>query len=90
MYGHVRPRLHLLQHPHRPQYPLPHSVTDHVNLAAVVTLVAAVAVCLGRELEENRGLDPVAAMVAAWESGLGSYSPSAFVHFSISIMALIV
>ena len=79
-----------LQLLHRPQHPLPHPVTDHVNFAAVVTLVAAVAVGLGRELEESRGLVPVAALVAAWESGLESYSPSAFVHFLISIMALIV
>ncbi len=47
-------------------------VIDHFNLAVVVPLVAVVAVCPGKELEESRGLVPGTALAAAWVFGLGS------------------
>jgi len=42
------------------------------NLAAVVLLVAAAAVCQGKELEERQGLVPGTDLAAAWVFGLGS------------------
>ena len=47
-------------------------VIDHFNLAVVVPLVVAAAVCQGKELEERRGLVPGAALAAAWVFELGS------------------
>ena len=63
----TRLRLRPLQLPDRPQYPLPHRVIDHFNLAVTV-----VAVCPGGELEGRQGLVPGADLAAAWVFELGS------------------